>query len=202
MIINFIHIPKNGGTSIKNICIKNKNLQYNGHYTNVYNKHLLNQLVVIRNPIDRFISAINYSLQKYYYEPSIRYLLKNNINTPEKFIRILMNPSHIEHNNVLRVIKNNIHVIGNKKLKLKWTYSPQYLWINNPKFVIIMDNFNDELMYFIKKYNLQGSVIQKNKTYTSNNVISDECKNFIIKLYKKDYEIYNTYKNINYIKRL
>ena len=29
MIINFIHIPKNGGTSIKEMCV-NKSIVYNG----------------------------------------------------------------------------------------------------------------------------------------------------------------------------
>ena len=41
MIINFIHIPKNGGTSIKEMC-NNKSIVYNGHETDVYNKNLSN----------------------------------------------------------------------------------------------------------------------------------------------------------------
>lgn len=55
MLINFIHIP--GGTSIKEIT--------NNSRTIVYNKNLSNQLVVIRNPIDRFISSVYYAIQKY-----------------------------------------------------------------------------------------------------------------------------------------
>ena len=68
MLINFIHIPKNGGTSIKECCnnrLHTSTIVYNGHNTDVYNKILYNQLVVIRNPIDRFISAVSYSLQKW-----------------------------------------------------------------------------------------------------------------------------------------
>ena len=65
MLINFIHIPKNGGTSIKEITNNSRTIVYNGHETDVYNKNLSNQLVVIRNPIDRFISSVYYAIQKY-----------------------------------------------------------------------------------------------------------------------------------------
>lgn len=177
IIINFIHIPKNGGNSIYEFCYNRiprkiplvyKNMPfvsnimiYNGHNTDVYNKNLSNQLVVIRNPIDRFISAVNYSLQKFSNEPHVKYLIENKIDTPEKWIQIWMNPKDKQYPYLMDMIKNKNHKIGNRLIEYRWTYSPQSLWINNPKFVIIMDNFNVELQYFIKKYNIKLSNINK-----------------------------------------
>ena len=36
MLINFIHIPKNGGTSIKEITNNSRSIVYNGHGTLMY----------------------------------------------------------------------------------------------------------------------------------------------------------------------
>ena len=40
------------------------------------------------------------------------------------------------------------HKIGDRVIEYNWLFTPQSLWINNPKFVIVMDHFNDELQYF------------------------------------------------------
>lgn len=218
IIINFIHIPKNGGNSIREICYKiprkiplvYKNIPilsnimiYNGHNTDVYNKNLSNQLVVIRNPIDRFISAVNYSLQKFSNEPHVKYLIENKIDTPEKWIQIWMNPKDKQYPYLIDMIKNKNHKIGNRLIEYRWTYSSQSLWINNPKFVIIMDNFNVELQYFIKKYNIKlSNISKKNSTRHKDDKLSTESINFLKNIYKEDFILYEKYKNISIEERL
>ena len=200
MEINFIHIPKNGGTSIKDIC--NKQIIYNGHETDVYNENLINQLVIIRNPIDRFISSVNYAIQEWSHETQINYLISKNIDTPEKWVNIWSNPAHKEHNNLMSEMINQSHFIGDKFNKYKWTYSPQSLWVNNPKFVIIMDNFNDEIKYLMKKYNIEANISQKNSTVHKDHKLSEESVNFLKKIYKEDFILYEKYKNISLEKRI
>lgn len=215
MIINFIHIPKNGGTSIHEICynkipsfykimpLEDSIMVYNGHNTDVYNKNLYNQLVVIRNPIDRFISAVNYSLQKWSNEPHVKYLIENKIDTPEKWVQIWMNPKDKQYPYLIDMIKNKNHKIGNRVIEYKWTYSPQSLWINNPKFVIIMDNFNVELQYFIKKYNIKLSNFnKKNSTHHKDDKLSIESIGFLRNFYKEDFILYEKYKHMSIEERL
>ena len=206
-IINFIHIPKNGGTLIKQICNSNNlnsiKLNYNGHSIDVNNKKIINHLVVIRNPIDRFISSVNYALQYFAHEPDIKYLIKKNINTPEKWVNIWSNPNHPEHNKLMLEMFNKNHKIGNKIFRYKWTYLPQNLWINNPKFVLIMDNFDQELNLFLKKYNIHKPInLFKNNTKKIANTLSAESINFLHNFYKEDFILYEKYKNINIEQRI
>ncbi len=207
--INFIHIPKNAGTTIKQICnpktiySANNILVYNGHRTDSFNKKLTNQFVVIRNPIDRFISAVSYSLQKWSNEPHVKYLIENKIDTPEKWVKIWMNPKDKQYPYLMNMIKNKNHKIGNRVIEYKWTYSPQSLWINNPKFVIIMDNFDIELQYFIKKYKIKFSNInKKNNTHHKDTKLSIESIHFLRDFYKEDFILYEKYKHIGIENRL
>ena len=68
MLVNFIHVPKNGGISIKEICRKTNNnpLKYNPHYADIYDPRVSNQLIVLRDPVDRLISAIRYTIKSFY----------------------------------------------------------------------------------------------------------------------------------------
>lgn len=202
-IINFIHIPKNGGTSIKKLCYKNFFLKYNGHNSNVHDKNLRNQLIVLREPIERFISCVYYALQKWSNEPHIKYLISKGIDTPEKWVQIWSDPSHEEHKKLMVELSNNKNCkIGNIIPNYNWIYCPQYCWINNPRFVIIIDNLDDEINYFKDKYKIKGELLHTNKSNHIDSNLSKKSKEFLVKFYKKDYEIYEKYKNISLEKRI
>ncbi len=61
----FIHIPKNAGTSIikamgvENLCMDKTIEQYKEHYGDYWNEY--KKFTVVREPIDRFISAYKFA---------------------------------------------------------------------------------------------------------------------------------------------
>ena len=148
-MINFIHIPKNGGNSLIKLC-KN-NIKHHDHSVDVSNSDISNQFIIIRNPIERFISAVYYALQYYNNKDHIKCLLSHKIDTPEKWVQIWKNPSHQYYNILMNEMKNKNQIIGTTYHEYKWTYLPQSIWINNPKYICIMDNYQEEVTYIFKK---------------------------------------------------
>lgn len=199
-IINFIHIPKNAGSSIRELC--NNKLKYNGHGTNVFNPSLNNQLVILRNPLERFISSVKYCLEKWNHLENIKVLLKNNINTPDKWITIWKNKNHPQHKILMEEIYNKSHKLGNKKIKYKWTYTPQVKWFNKPKYILIMDNLDEELKYICNELNMPYNLKKKNTTTNKETPISKENIEWINNFYKDDWILYNKYTKIPFKNRI
>ena len=198
--INFIHIPKNGGLSLKQICKNNKRkLIYNSHKVNVKTKR--NQLIILRNPIDRFISSIYYCIEKYSHEEQIKKLIERGINTPDKWVEVWSNPNHEYYDLLMKEMLNVNHKIGNKKPKYKWTYCKQIEWFNNPKFIIIMDNYKKEVRYLLSKLGIRNNIQKINSTVKKDKYLSEKSIIFLQEYFKEDFEIYNKYKNMRISKR-
>jgi hypothetical protein len=60
-------------------------------------------------------------------------LISEGIVNPNQFAEILGDEPHHHRNMVLEEINNRMgpssHKIGKKRLKKKWTYTPQYYWV-------------------------------------------------------------------------
>ena len=200
---NFIHIPKNGGSSIK--LLDNKLIIYHHHGTNVFCKKLKNQLVILRDPIDRFKSSVRYAIQKWSHLDVIKTLIKKKIDTPERWVNIMSNKNDPLNKILnLEILNNKSHKIGNKYPKYKFTYTSQNKWINNPEYVILFENLDEEFKEFCRFNNIKVDLIKVNSTKkndTEDNLSIKSIK-YLKKKYRKDIKLYEKYKNIPITKRL
>lgn len=184
----FIHIPKNAGTSIikamgiKNLYMDKTIEEYKEHYQDYWNKY--KKFTVVREPIDRFISAYKFArmdesgwfsatgqegLEKHQH-----YELCNQMDINEYTKHIYNNPEQFN-----RWIIPQTFIISNKNNKLEIDYYVKY----------------ENLLEDLKKIGINKiETLNKSKIYDTSKIILN--KNSI----KKLYEIYeidykNFYKN-------
>tara|TARA_Y100000389_G_scaffold205137_1_gene263881 strand:+ start:9677 stop:10297 length:621 start_codon:yes stop_codon:yes gene_type:complete len=200
-MIDFIHIPKNAGSSIEELSYNTSNLEYNGHNTDI-TKIKNPSLIIIRDPVDRFCSSIRYAFQNYSEEGPLKILKELKLNTPSKWIEILKDPNHKYRKELFNEIRNKSHYIGNFKIDMKWTYSPQTLWIKDPTYVILFENLDEELEYFCKNHNIPYENIHINTTKKIVYILTEEEIRFIHQMYSKDYESYKYYSSLSREQRL
>lgn len=205
--INFLHIPKNGGSTIEKYMKK----KINKNYTFIFNhhhrpNHLENSFIILRNPMERFTSAVFYAIDYWGHGPQIKFLIDNGYNTPEKWIQLWKNPSHPHHKYLLDEIlnKSKLHKVGSKILEYKFTYSPQAEWINNPTYIIFLENYKEEMEYFLKHTRFEIDLNSKTNTKKQNIKFqySKESLDFLKEFYKEDFILYEYYKKKSLKERL
>ena len=179
----FIHIPKNGGTSIVNQFLK-FNDKIGTHYNILYyTKNIWNNTFAIsRNPYSRLLSSYNYfKMKKSYWhsdDGSTPYGLHElydycNKNTFETFVKDVC---------LYNKFSNNIHL------------QPQYTWVITPdnkilSKIIKIENINTELS---KLFNININLIKLNKSITdSKEFYTEELKDHVYNYYKKDFEYFD-----------
>jgi hypothetical protein len=205
--ISFIHIPKNAGMSFSKLCIANKEkIKFFYHRTDVFDTRIPNQLIILQNPVSRFKSSVRYAFENFGHIPIITYLKEKHLNTPNAWVNVLRDPKHPEYDNLMKEMLNKgTHFIGNKKTIYQWTYCPQTLWVNNPKYVILFENLKKESDLLLNKLNIAFDIPHINKTVKNkeNDFLSEENSSWLESVfYKEDVEIYNKYKQIPVSKRL
>ena len=204
----FIHVPKNAGTSMRGI-LTDKNsdipIKYVGHN---YPKRYKNEIAVIRDPIDRLISAFYYSKQKWPNE------FNKQFDTPNEFVEAWADPNNEKHEIAKSIISNkkekflirntnatiqlnevNHSVLG-KKTPYIWTYMPQSTWfVNNPQYIIWYDHLEEDFNDVLKSigYNKYVKIPTLNKSVHRNRYLSKKSKNFLYNFYKSDYQLLKKY---------
>jgi len=156
----FVHIPKNAGTSITRI-IKNNNLPIRicEHPGGAKCVDKDRAVVVVRDPFEHFASAVNHAIKEYGHELQIKRIIDNGLTTPNDWAEALSNPPGNDLRNMVEgEINNRQHLIDGVKFKLKWTYSPQSLWLNgleNPIY-LRFSNLQNDWSEMLDAYNLEN----------------------------------------------
>jgi hypothetical protein len=160
-ILEFIHIPKTGGSVIeetyREMCFgrfakikTQKRFYYNNSLVNFWHKcdplpklYKNSKLFcVIRNPIDRFISQIKYEyfINKKYRKPLVNILSEESLN---KYI-----------DKVFKIIESNKHYKDNH-------YILQINYANQCDYIILYENLEIELKSLFLKYNISYKPLLK-----------------------------------------
>tara|TARA_X000000368_G_scaffold340397_1_gene278628 strand:+ start:12999 stop:13622 length:624 start_codon:yes stop_codon:yes gene_type:complete len=189
--VNFIHIPKNAGTSIEEYCNNSQKLSYNGHDAKI--SSLDNQMIIIRDPYSRFCSAVKYAIENYSNSEKIRKIINVGLKTPSQWAEVWGDKSHKYHNLIIDEVTNHEHKIDSVKIPLKWTYTPQHYWINENKLKYVVP-FDDMETYLVHRF---GGKVPNNNVSTNRRryKLSKKAKDFLKKMYKKDFEFIEKYSN-------
>lgn len=188
MIIHFLAIPKTGGISIKEFCDYNKipivwhNRNLDKTKSKIYNCDKL--FCVLRNPIDRVMSAYSY--------------LKNGgINDMDKQDWDTYCGRFTDINTF---IENNLIVAETEQIHFR----SQYKWLLdmsgnihiNKIEVLKFERLNEDLKNFQQRYNLKKFNLKHNNRSNRNGVILNDNSISIIKdIYQRDYDLINKFKN-------
>ena len=185
----FIHIPKNAGTSIikamgvENLFMDNTIKEYKEHYGDYWNEY--KKFTVVREPIDRFISAYKFArmdesgwfsatgeegLEKHHH-----YELCNEMNINEYISYLYKNPEKFNR------------------------------WISPQTFIISNENGEREIDYYVRYENLledlQKIGIDKIEKLNSSKIKDEKTIELTKKSKNQLYQIYDIdYQNFSYIK--
>jgi hypothetical protein len=210
--IIFVHIPKNGGSSIRKILYKyvlciDHNIDFKKFDKSYY------KIIILRDPISRFISAVNWTVNKYK-QNKIGYinmkLLDNHFISPDNWASAFFDKNHLYHIDVVESIStikvsnsSKNHMINNKRLNNRWQFSYQNLWYMEPCFVLLFDNLDQEIRYFCQSIlDINNINLYHDNSSTGEIYISEENQKKLLEYYHDDYKLYLAYKNIPIEKRL
>jgi hypothetical protein len=183
----FIHIPKNGGMSIGNAIKDTVKIKYYGHAVLFKNIRHLKQIIVLRDPIDRFTSAFFY-LKQYKKNKS-----RDIFNNPDELIQGFIN-FDINSFNFLKIHDGFHHVNGNP-INTDWVFHKQSAWVDNPYKILLFESLEDDLDKFGSEIGESLHIPHVNKSKKQPFTYSKSSLDFLNIIYKDDMELYNSLLN-------
>ena len=175
MKLIFIHTPKCGGSYVSQI-LSDLNITNRGHNQADINNNGEINFTIIRHPVERFESLLNYRLQDA--EPRDDW---------PKHLNYVYSSSNMDLNTIIDKMSDN-NITG------FWPYNSLTYWGKNIDVFLLID----QLQSFL---NLHGYTYDTNK-YNKINVstkirgtLNDKNKERIAKLYSSDMELFNLHSN-------
>ena len=166
----FIHTPKCAGSYVSNI-LSHLKIKNNGHkQATPDNKYIY--FTVIRNPIERFESLLNYRLDE-----------KNPREDWPKHLSYVYYDKNINLDEIISKM-TDIEILGFSP------YKTIDYWIKNVNIIVTLDNLPKMLKYFGYEYDI-NSFTSVNVSKKIRGKINQKNKDRIQKLFNDDIKIYN-----------
>jgi len=196
-LIDFIHVPKNGGTTIKTLVNTQGPeffIRYHGHETGPVGLGG-DQLIILRDPIDRFCSAVRYALNTWQVDAGV--------DNPSDFALAMQDANHQHHNKVMSEVRNTEHRVGDELLEWKWTYSRQQLWYHEGQRVMLFEHLEEDMGLLFRSHGLQRPELpHENATnpepcQPNDQELSDDARQCLEEIYRLDIQLYEEYRNMD-----
>jgi len=207
-MIDFVHIPKNAGTSIRELCAPNlpsSFISYHGHGTDP-NTLQGEQLIILREPKDRFCSAVRYSLAYMRDDPGGNRCKFHEFETkgllnPGRWAEALADVNNVHHELIKSEVSNVEHKVGNMHLDDRWTFAPQYIWLNRCRYprVALFHQLKDDMHYLFMsmEHSFPSDIPQENAIPDTEGLeLSIVAQEYLNKKYQEDIVIFNKYSTI------
>jgi len=169
----FIHTPKCGGSYVSKI-LKDLNISKKGHHQAIKNEGI--NFTVIRDPIDRFQSLLNYRLG----HPAPR-------NDWPKHLEYVYNDASITLNNLIAKMTDD-EILGFRP------YSTLTFWTTNVDIIITIDQLPELLDCFGYQYD-EKSYPPMNMSVKERGSFNNKTRNRLANLFKDDILLYNKVKH-------
>ena len=128
------------------------------------------------------------------------------IQTPNDWITALKETTHDCHDPLHHIISNNEIPpckIGPQQCEHIYPFEPQSSWHHEPRFVILMNNFQEEIRVLLKSLGVDVDIPHINDTSApDSNKISDKNIDWVKEKYAKDFELYDNYNEMPYKERI
>lgn len=188
-MIKFIHIEKNAGSSFHDM-IKDgilKGFEYYPHSCNV-EKLGKNQMIILRDPFDRFASAFYFSWK--YFDGKLQ---RTGSKNPNDLAEMLYNNDPI----AMDSIRNKDLNIGTRASGIDYIFAPQHYSICNPKYVLFYETLREDFYELLER--IQHPRVELwhiNKGRREKFEYSDKSIKFIKDFYKHDFEAINYFRKL------
>lgn len=177
----FIHIPKNGGTTITSILTKNnwKPIDDINKYNNYY------KFLFVRNPYDRYLSGWKRTKAKYSNENKKMEEFKFNIQDFHNDYKLLsiLDKVNNKHNYNIHFYYTQTKIINNYVNN-----------INDVNDIYYLEEFSKNILILKEKFNLDISnieILNKSQIIDNNKWLNNEIKEYIYNKYKEDFINFN-----------
>jgi len=211
--INFVHIPKNAGTELKaRLCGRQSrdstsSIVYNGHSADV--RGLANQLIVLRDPVKRFASAVRYALQEWGHGVHLRALADMGLDSADSWVEVWRaGPSHPQYGALMLEIHNDESGgdwIGTRTLERRYIYTAQSEWVHNPRWVLLAETLEEDMEFFCRRIGLEyvaRSEQLNHTTRTGSSEVSPSSAEWLRGVYQADVQLYETYTRLSREERI